>query len=228
MCAPRVVSCLAVLALVGCGPASQPCGVFTFTGTPTGNRGINNSVSFAFNPANCGAAACTTNSIAYIQIVRIFDIKTGNYLSPNSEQTARMVTGNATPAFNGWAIDRLTGRDWGYYGRNDDGTFASTLTPGSNAAAAVLRDTPSGWPDGSWFDAVSVPVCIDARSTCVNRLLGYYYWQFFVSTGGTVGNPLDFVARQWHQDAVDLAVTEWNNDAPGLGKHTFPAFTRMP
>jgi hypothetical protein len=197
-------------------------------GAPSANRGITNSVSFAFNPATCGAGQCTTSSIAYVQMIRTFDISTGNYMTPNSEQTARMVTGNATTAFNGWAIDRLTARDWGYYGRNDDGTFSSTLTPGSNTVAAVLRDAPSGWPDGSWFDAVSVPVCIDAGSSCVNRLLGYYYWQFFVGQDGSVGNPLDLVARQWHQDAFDLALAEWNTDAAGLGKNAFPAFSRMP
>ena len=220
--------CLIALVSLQCGPESAPCGTFTYTATPHSNRGIDNSVTFAFNPATCGAAACTTNTIAYVQIVRIIDLATGNFLSPNSDQTNRIVTGNATPAFNGWAVDRLSGRNWGYYGRNNDGSFASTLTPGSNTVSAVLRDSPSGWPDGSWFDAVSVPVCIDASSTCVNQFLGFYYWLFTVNTGGAVGGPLDEIARQWHRDAVDLAVVEWNNDAPGLGKNSFPAFSRMP
>jgi hypothetical protein len=35
-----------------------------------------------------------------------------------------MVTGNATVAYNGWAVDRLQERVWGYYGRYNDGTFA--------------------------------------------------------------------------------------------------------
>src|SRR5206468_3706033 len=134
-----------LVALGGCGPATVPCGTFTFTGNSIANGGINCQVSFAFNTASCGAAACTCNTIAYVQIVRIIDRDTGNYLQPFSEQANRMVTGNATVAFNGWAVDRLAGRIWGYYGRNNDGTFAGTLTTGSNATAAVLRDTPSGW-----------------------------------------------------------------------------------
>lgn len=217
-----------VLALVQCGPASLPCGVFSFFGVPHSNRGISDSVLFAFDPTQCGAGACQADTIAYVQIIRVIDIATGNFLSPNSDQTNRMVTGNATPAFNGWAVDRLMNRVWGYYGRNNSGAFSSTLTPGSNATTAVLRDVPSGWPDGSWFDAVSVPVCIDGDSPCVNQLLGYYYWLFTVGTGGTVGAPYHAIGRQWHRDAVDLAVVEWNNDAPGLGKNVFPAFTRMP
>jgi hypothetical protein len=180
-----------------------------------------------FNPAACSAPACTCNTIAYVQIVRIIDQNTGDFLSPNSEQTNRIVTGRATQALNGWAVDRLSGRVWGYYGRNNDGTFASTLTPGSNTTAATLRDTPSGWPDQSWFDAVSVPVCIDAGATCVNQLTGYYYWLFVVGVGGDVGDPFHQTAVEWHRDAISESVIEWNNDAPGLGKNTFPAFTRM-
>jgi hypothetical protein len=224
----RICLCLTALALTQCGPASSPCGTFTFGGAPNANRGITDSVTFAFNPSQCGARACTTNSIAYVQIIRVIDINTGNFLSPNSDQTNRIVTGNATAAFNGWAVDRILSRVWGYYGRNNDGSFASTLTPGSNSVSAVLRDVPSGWPDGSWFDAVSVPVCIDPNSTCVNKLLGYYYWLFTVGTDGAVGGPLDEIGRDWHRDAFDLAVVEWNNDAPGLAKNTFPAFSRMP
>lgn len=224
----RAWLCLTALAVTQCGPASVPCGVFTFGGAPNGSSGITDSVQFAFNPSRCGAAACATSTIAYVQIVRIIDISTGNFLSPNSEQTNRTVLGNATPAFNGWAVDRLAGRVWGYYGRNNNGSFASTLTPGSNSVTAVLRDSPSGWPDGSWFDAVSVPVCIDSKSACVNRLLGYYYWLFTVGTNGAVGAPFSEVGRTWHRDAFDLAITEWNNDAAGLGKNAFPALSRMP
>jgi hypothetical protein len=34
----------------GCGNATEPCGVFTFNGSPNGNRGENISNSFAFVP----------------------------------------------------------------------------------------------------------------------------------------------------------------------------------
>jgi hypothetical protein len=222
-----VVGLAGVILLLDCGPSTGPCGAFTFTGAPHSNRGIDMSVSFAINPATCGAPACSADTIAYVQIVRIIDRNTGDFLAPSSEQQNRIVTGRPDATQNGWAVDRLTGRMWGYYGRNNDGTFASSLTPGSNGTAAVLRDRPSGWPDNSWFDAVSVPVCISA-DTCENGLAGYYYWLFIVNSGGTVDTPFDRVAPTWTQDAFDLAVTEWNADAPGLTKNTFPAFHRMP
>jgi hypothetical protein len=222
----RACLVLFLLLLVGCGNPTTPCGVFTFTGAPNGARGINLTQSFQFGPAPC-TTPCTTESIVYVQIVRIIDRDTGNFLAPGPEQQARIVTGQPQATMNGWAVDRLEGRIWGFYGRNNDGTFAGTLTPGSNTAPAVLLDSPSGWPDSSWFDAVDVPICIDAQSACVNNELGYDYWLFIVGTGGNVGNPLNEVGVDWNQDAVDQAVAMWNAKAPALGKNTFPAFTRM-
>jgi hypothetical protein len=221
------LTALVILTLASCGPASTPCGTFTFTGSPIVNAGIDCQVSFAFNPPDCAAAACTCNTIAYIQIIRVIDLDTGAFRQPHSDQVKRMVTGNATAAFNGWAVDRLQNRVWGYYGRNNDGTFSGTLTTGSNTTAAILRDTPSGWAVRNWFDAVSVPVCIAAGSTCENRLLGYEYWLFTVEADGSGSDPFSEIGRQWHRDAFDLAVTEWNTDAPGLSANTFPAMTRL-
>jgi hypothetical protein len=220
--------CAIVVLLASCGTPTTPCGAFTFSGAPHANRGITMTLDFNFNPATCGAAACTCNTIAYVQIVRIVRFDTGEFLSPNSDQTNRIVTGRAQATMNGWAVDRLSSRVWGYYGRNNDGTFASTLTTGSNTTTATLRDTPSGWPNGSWFDAVSVPVCIDTAATCQNRLTGFYYWLFLVDNAGTAGNPFHEIGVDWNRDSFDEAVIEWNADAASLGKNAFPAFSRMP
>ena len=184
---------LALLA-VACGTPTLPCGTFSFTGTPSGHY-LDVTVNFNFNPATCGAA-CTCNTICYVQIVRVIDRNTGNFLAPGPEQQARIVTG-LTPTQNGWSVDRLEGRVWGYYGRNNNGTFAGTLTTGSNTTTAILRDGPGGFPANTWLDFVSVPVCIDAGATCNNRLLGYYYWLFILDSAGNAGAPLD----EWTKSA---------------------------
>ncbi len=218
---------LCLLALAGCGTATVPCGQFTFTGSPASNGGISCQVSFSFSPPACQAAACPCNAIAYVQIVRIIDLDTGDYLQPHSEQVNRMVTGNATVAYNGWAVDRVFGRIWGYYGRNDDGSFAKTVALGNNSTPAIMADTPQGWAVNTWFDAVSVPVCI-AGPACNNRLLGYEYWAFLVQTSGSGSDPFSETGRQWHQSVVDLAVANWNAAAATLGKQPFPAMTVLP
>jgi hypothetical protein len=226
LCASLAVIITAMVLLAGCGDPTAPCGTFTFTGSPHSDRGVNVQVDFNFNPANC-SATCTCNTICYIQIVRIIDRNTGAFLAPNTDQQNRTVTGRSGAWLNGWAIDRLSNRNWGYYGRNNDGNFASTIVTGSNTSTATLFDTPSGWPDNSWFDAVTVPVCINNSSTCVNRLLGYDYWLFIVNSGGTTGTPFNEIGRTWMRDSFTESVTEWNNDAAGLGKNSFPAMSSL-
>lgn len=214
----------ALLAL-SCGTPTLPCGTFTFTGTPVGTN-LNVNVNFNFNPATCGAA-CTCNTICYVQIVRVVDRDTGNFLAPGPEQRARIVTG-LSPTQDGWSVDRIDTRVWGYYGRNNDATFAGTLTTGSNTTAAILRDGPGGFPANTWMDFVSVPVCIDSSASCNNRLLGYYYWFFILDSSGNATDPFDEIGVTWMQQSFDSAVVEWNNDAPGLGKNNLPGMTPLP
>ncbi len=224
----KVTLCIFAFLMWGCGTATTPCGTFTFNGAAHANRGIDMTVDFDLDPAACGAPGCDCDTVAYVQIVRIIDLDTGNFLSPNAQQTNRIVTGRAEATRNGWAVDRLSNRVWGYYGRNNNGSFAFSLTPGSSDDDATLRDRPSGWPNSSWFDAVSVPVCINGDAACVNKLTGYYYWLFAVAPDGVATEPFDKIGVEWNQDAFDEAVIEWDNDAPGLGKNVFPAFIRMP
>lgn len=216
-----------VLLAAGCGNPTQPCGVFTFSGSPNGDRGVNITDSFAFNPALCGAS-CNSNQIVYIQIVRVIDRDTGEFLAPGPQQQARIVTGQSDAVYNGWSVDRLEDHIWGYYGRNNDGTFDSALTPGSSSSPAVLFDSPAGWPDSTWFDAVDVPVCIDPDSSCVNRLLGDYYWLYIVNTGGSTETPFSEVGVDWMQTAVNLSTAKWNATAPGLGKNVYPPLSQLP
>lgn len=214
-----------LIILAGC-VVVEACGAFSFTGTESDTstrNGIDMNISFDFNPGTCGST-CTCDPVAYIQIVRTVDFDTFAYLYPSSEKEDRATS-------EGWYLDRLAGRIWGYYGRFDNGTFASSLDTGTEADPAILYDSPrrsesEPWL-GIWWQAVSVPVCIEAGSGCENNLLGYYFWSWLVNDGGTVTGILDWVAGPTLADAVDDGVAEWNTQAPGLGKNTFPAFTRL-
>ncbi len=62
----------------------------------------------------------------------------------------------------------------------------------------------------------------------MNQLTGYYYWLFLVDKAGITTDQFNKIAVEWNRDAFDQAVIERYKDAPGLGKNTFPAFTRMP
>lgn len=214
-----------ILVLAGCNPVLA-CGDFTFTGTEvdtSSSNGIDMNVSFDFDPSVC-SSTCYCDEVVYIQIVRTYDLSNATYLYPSTEKMNRATA-------DGYYLDRLAGKIWGYYGRNDDGTFASSLTPGSNTSDAILFDSPrrpesEPWL-GIWWQAVSVPVCIDTSSGCSNNLLGYYFWSWLVNDSGDVTGIVDWTATSPQADSVDDAVVEWNSQAPGLGKNTFPTFTDL-
>ena len=202
------------------------CGNFSFNGTKfdtSSSNGLDMSLGFDFNPGDCGSR-CTCNLVCYIQIVRTVDMETFTYVYPSAEKQDRATA-------NGWYIDRLEGKKWGYYGRNDDGSFAGNLIPGSDVNVATLLDGPRRPEDepwlNIWWQAVSTPVCIQQNSGCENKLLGYYFWSWFASDTGVVNGPIDAIAWQPLEGEVDLAVTRWNAQAPGLGKNNFPAFSRL-
>lgn len=219
-----------VLSLSGCQSFCTritSCGIFTFTGTKVDTpetNGLDMNLSFDFNPADCGSN-CSCDPVAYIQIVRTVSLDDSSFIFPSSEKQDRA---NA----NGWYIDRIPGMKWGYYGRNDDGSFAGNLDPGTENDPAILFDGPNR-PEAQpwihiWWQAVSVPVCIQSGSGCENKLLGYYFWSWMVDSAGVTSDPIHAIAWEDQDGEVDTAVAGWNTQAPGLGKHTFPAFTRLP
>lgn len=211
--------------LSACTPTGR-CGTFGFTGSvndsPT-NNGITASVDFDLTPVSCGSTA-TCDLVAWVQIVRTLDLDTFVGLFPSSEKADRATA-------DGWYIDRVAGRVWGYYGRNDDGSFASYVTTGSDTSTATLGDSPSRPESEPWLDiwwmAVSVPVCLDNESAILNNLVGYYFWSWVVDDSGVVSEPIDTIAWVPQDQSFADAVELWNAQAPGLGKNTFPTFTNL-
>jgi len=158
-------------------------------------------------------------------MVRTYNFHDGTYSYISEEHEARSIQ-------YGWYVDRLTGRNWGYYGRNNNGTFASTLTPGNNNTDAILFDSPSrpSSMNNIWWQAVSASVSIDGgANSCNNNFLGYYFWSWLVDDNGVTGNNLIVHSIAWEnlQNIMDDAVAAWNTQAPGLGHNSFPAFSKL-
>lgn len=219
---------LVLLLIAGCtSQCTAPCGTVTFNDEgvidTTSSNGWDMSLDFDFTPADCGVS-CTCNKVVYVQVMRVVDHENGTYLYLNSEKEDRATA-------EGWHVDRLQGRIWGYYGRNDNGSFASSITVGSETTTASLEDTPSRGESepyiGFTWMAVTVPVCIDnATSSCNEQLLGFHEWGWIVGDTGGVAT-FDWAAPKGFKDGVDDAIAEWNADAAGLGYNNFPAFTRL-
>jgi hypothetical protein len=227
LCRPRSwVSALALCTTAACTKI-DPCGTFTFNGTANDgatSNGISMDVSFAFDGSKC-ASSCAPTKIAYVQMVRTYSFEDGTFSYISEEHQARAID-------SGWYVDRLSGKKWGYYGRNDNGTFAGNLTPGNSTTPAVLRDAPSRSDSMRriWWQAVSASVSIDgAANTCNNNFLGYYFWSWVVDAAGHLTNSsiIDGVAWEDLQLLMDAAVAAWNTQAPGLGHNQFPSFAKL-
>lgn len=211
---------------------TKPCGEFNFLDihvldseniNGTDYNGWEMTVEFDFNPVDCGEG-CECDKVAWVQMLRAIDQSDGTYLYANEEKESRATA-------EGWHVDRLQGKIWGYYGRNDNGTFAGSVTTGSHTSTASLYDRPRR-PDwepylGFTWVAVTVPVCIDnAASTCNNKLLGFYEWAWITTDASDVVT-LHWIAPKAFKDDFDDAVAEWNTDAAVLGYNNFPTFTRL-
>jgi hypothetical protein len=217
-----VFGLLAVLA-VACGTRTVPCGTFGFTGPR--DPDLTATVDFDFDATRCGRCRC--NQICYVLITRVVDQTTGRSIRPLGEQGDRTVGGLPDNRLNGWAVDRPEGAVWGHYGRIDFLTFDGALTTtGNNTAPARLRHPLSLRPN-TLIDAVAVPVCIDERSGCRNRILGYYYWLITVDRTGTVSSSFDEIGVTWMREAFDNSITQWNKFASGLGKNSFSAMSPL-
>lgn len=200
--------CLTCLLFIGC-QATQECGAWTFSGTPSGTS-FPLTDTFTFNPASCGKT-CNCSQDPIIQMTWVYneDEHTNLYASDQPQGTRSTA--------NGWAIDQLNGWAYAYYSLQNNGTFASGYgLPGANGTASTLKDTPGGWPANTFFYAVDVPVCYTS-DTCQNRILGYYFWSYILDSTDT-GQKF-ITAPAWKDlDAEFLnAVAAWNAWAPTSG-----------
>ncbi|HSD11518.1 MAG TPA: hypothetical protein VLF14_11055, partial [Candidatus Binatia bacterium] len=146
-------------------------------------------VTFQFQPNRCDQT-CSCNKVAMAQALRLK--RPDNSDIPLSDaQSARTVHNTSEPILDGWAIDRdknaETGTEWlwGFYGMNDDGSFDSEkASRGDNATPAKLTDSPGTKLEKSYsVEVIDVPVCLDDRSPCFQRALGYFVWGW--SVGGS-------------------------------------------
>jgi hypothetical protein len=146
-----------------------------------------------------------------IQMIWVYDTVLKTNLYPSSQQGKR-----STP--DGWSIDRINGAAHGYYGLQNDGTFASFWnTTGANGTANTLYDKPSVGYANVDFYAVDVAVCYQSR-TCNNQILGYYFWSYTLDSSD-VGHKF-ITAPAWKDRDTEFqkAIAAWNAWAPTSGK----------
>jgi hypothetical protein len=140
---------------------------------------------------------------AFIQIVRITD-KDGNVVYPNEEQEERATD-------DGWAIDRLSGKEKPYYGMNDDGSMSDGNQVGDPNAEppqpAKMYDDPKGFR-GDVFEFETYIICI--KGPCNGTVIAGISWGFTINEDGSVTDygptPIDEPS-----DAFKEAREAWND-----------------
>jgi hypothetical protein len=169
------------------------------------------SCAFTFAPADCGKT-CQCKQDVMIQMTWVYDAnEQKNVYAFDQPQGTRSDA-------NGWSIDRVDGAAHGYYGLRNDGTFYSFWNiPGSNGNPNTLYDRPGGWGANISFYAVDVAVCYNS-DTCNNRILGSYFWSYFLDNND-VGHK--FITAPAWKDLIDTefqsALAAWNAWAPTSG-----------
>ena len=138
----------------GFGRISVKYGSYKHGKADPGGRNYEFPMKATFKPL---AAAVGADEIAFVQIFKLVDTKTGANLDPRHNFTMR-----ALP--NGSTVDRLPDRKWGWYGYDDagaGGTPSGTVNPWKRSApkkAAWLTDKPQ-WnvPNSTWaFETAAV------------------------------------------------------------------------
>jgi len=199
-------------ACTACNPSLE-CGSWVFSGTPRGTAPFEDfplSSAFTFTPSNCGKN-CQCPQDVMIQMASVYDEATHSYKYPTSSYAARATS-------TGWAIDRIDGEGYGWYGLINDGKTFDPLwnTPGSNGTANTLFDDPGGWPDNIVFYSLDVAVCF-SPSPCQNKILGYYFWSWTTDSSGTPSTFIIGPAWQSMETEFQTALSLWNTWAPTSG-----------
>jgi hypothetical protein len=144
------------------------------------------------------------DEIAWIQTVRNVDPGTAANKSPYG--TKRML-----PDFT--KVDRLTGREQGWYGLNDDNTTSGTAIvwkKGGTDPKAYLNDTPS-FPDGP-RDFSFESAVVARKGTDVGKVYAVVTWGFTVDANLKVTPKKTRVFNQETTHFSD-AVGKWNEQA---------------
>jgi hypothetical protein len=151
-----------------------------------------------------------SNKIAFVQMMKCLKGDGTPLLFANeSPRATEADSGDA-----GWAVDRLVGNKWGYYGMDDAGTAGGNLKLGSRTdkttfVDAWMHDRISLTRDaGKSGGCTAMTFAIDLEH---NTYLGGFGWGYSVDASGTVTkNKLAAVVMG---DVQRAAIKGWNKQA---------------
>jgi hypothetical protein len=153
-------------------------------------------------------AAVDADEIAFIQTVRLVDTTTGGNLDPEETNQKRQ---NADAR----SVDRLGGREQGWYGMTDAGGGGATLTAWKKTdptKPAFMMDRPSWSVENSTWEFETAVVC--RAGTDVGKVYATVTWGFSVDSAGKIVEK-DQVVTNKPSAGFTEAVNKWNAQAAG-------------
>ena len=148
-----------------------------------------------------------SNKIGFVQMMKCLKGDGTPLLFDNEVPRAT----DAASGDAGWAVDRLKGKKWGYYGMEDSGAGGGNLTLGSrtdkdNSVDAKMHDKITlGRQAGKTAGCTAMTFAIDIEH---GKYLGGFGWGYSVdATGKVTGNELKEVEMGEVQEA---AIKAWN------------------
>jgi hypothetical protein len=151
-------------------------------------------------------SAVNADEIAFIQSVRVVGTASGSNKSPYG--TKRM-TGKNTK------VDRLTGREQGWYGYNDDDTPSGTVQAWRKAdpdKEAWLEDTPSADYENTTYEFETAAVCKSGPDK--GTVYAVLKWGFTTDSDLKVTGAPNKVFNKMSKE-FSAAVDKWNEQAKG-------------
>jgi hypothetical protein len=182
----------------------------THTETPhsaaSAGSGYSFEINIAFTP---NPKVVTCDEISFVQTSRVVQPGTNTnkeYMEPqNSRRNA-----------NNEAVDRIKTRKQGWYGYNNDGTHASTITPGKSSTTPVIAakfyDKPS---DAMTNVSFNFETAVIAKSgSQANLVYSVIKWGFDVDAAGAV-TAHTVTVEDRVSAGFGTAVDAWNKQAAG-------------
>lgn len=187
------------------------------TSTPRKSARYGFEIEFMPNYLTVGSA----EEIGFIQNVRVVDMDTG---------VNRAANGKNRLASDLWHVDRLDGKDHGWYGMSDAGgdtkKHMSLWQKSDWRDPAWMKDVPSRSRGNVQFQAETAIVC--SKGFHAGKVYATVHWGFEIDKNLVV-TPYETEVYNKETEAFDDAVDAWNTQATGpVGSRSSPAQHQLP
>jgi hypothetical protein len=187
------------------------------TSSPRKSARYGFEISFMPNYLTVGSA----EEIGFIQNVRVVDLDTG---------VNRAANGKNRLASDMWHVDRLDGKDHGWYGMSDEGGDTkkkmSLWQKSDWREPAWMKDVPSRSKGNVQFQAETAVVC--SKGFNAGKVYATVHWGFEIDKNLVV-TPYETEVYNKETEEFDEAVDAWNAQATGPeGKRSSPTQHELP